>query len=211
MPYIHETLTLNADTPGMSSGKPNRLHGMRGYLCGAMDRADDGGEGWRINLQRDLRELEVTWLDPTHKPIDIGVEDVGMRAKVNALKSRGELALAAEVMKPIRCVDLRMVDISDFTVVNIDLETHACGTYEEIFLANRQKKPIIVHVEQGRELVPSWLLTTIPHRMIFSTWLGVGAYLRHIASSKEIHHHNRWYFFDFAKCRKFDKAGNLLN
>jgi hypothetical protein len=176
-----------------------------------MDRADDGGEGWRIKLQRDLRDLCVFWFDPTHKPIDIGIEDVRMREEVNAMKARGEYALAAEKMKPVRCVDLRMVDITDFTVVNIDLETHACGTYEEISLANRQKKPVIVHIEQGKEHTPNWLLTMLPHQMIFSTWTEVESYLRHIAIGETIHHYNRWYFFNFGMCRKFDVDGNLVN
>lgn len=43
------------------------------------------------------------------------------------------------MMKVIRSVDLRLVDISDFMIVNLDLETHPCGTLEEIFWANRQK------------------------------------------------------------------------
>ena len=49
------------------------------------------------------------------------------------------------LMKTIRSVDLRLVDISDFLIVSLDLNTHPCGTYEEIFLANRQKKPIIIN------------------------------------------------------------------
>jgi nucleoside 2-deoxyribosyltransferase len=211
MPYTTDTVSLDSGVPGMEMGRPNRLFGMRGYLCGAMDRADDGGEGWRINLQRNLRDLCVFWFDPSHKPIDIGVEDVHMREEVNAMKARGEFAEAAAAMKPVRCVDLRMVDITDFTVVNIDLETHACGTYEEITLANRQKKPVIVHMEQGKEHTPNWLLTMLPHQMIFSTWGEVEGYLRHVATAEVVRHYHRWYFFNFGMCRKFDAAGNLVN
>ena len=211
MPYNSDTVSLDYSVPGMLAGNPNRLFGMRGYLCGAMDRADDGGEGWRIRLQRDLRDLCVFWFDPTHKPIDIGIEDVSMREAVNGLKAEGNFAAAAALMKPVRCVDLRMVDITDFTVVNIDLETHACGTYEEITLANRQKKPVIVHVEQGKENVPSWLLTMLPHQMIFSTWAEVEGYLREVATAEIIRHYHRWYFFNFGMCRKFDADGNLVN
>jgi hypothetical protein len=210
MPYNSETVSLNAGVPGMLTGNPNRLFGMRGYLCGAMDRADDGGEGWRINLQRDLRDLRVFWFDPSHKPIDIGIEDVEMRTEVNAMKERGEFTAASEMMKPVRRVDLRMVDITDFTVVNIDLDTHACGTYEEISLANRQKKPVIIHMEQGKEHTPNWLLSMLPHQMIFSTWAEVESYLRYVATGEVIYHYNRWYFFNFGMCRQFDGDGNLV-
>ena len=47
-------------------------------------------------------------------------------------------------MKQIRPVDLRMVDICDFLIVNLDLEVHATGTYEELYWANRCIKPILV-------------------------------------------------------------------
>ena len=44
-------------------------------------------------------------------------------------------------MKIIRCVDLRMVDISDFLVVNLDPDIPTFGTHEEIANANRQRSP----------------------------------------------------------------------
>jgi hypothetical protein len=179
----------------------NRLLHTRGYLCGAMDRVADGGEAWRIALQKELCDLGIFWLDPTHKPIDIGIEDSDNRAHVELLKAGGRFEEAGEAYKAVRHVDLRMVDIADFLVVNIDLDVHACGTYEELFLANRQKKPVLVRMEQGKPHTPNWLLATIPHRMIFSTWSCLSDYLRHVATSGAVNTHNRWAFFDFSKCR----------
>jgi len=185
----------------------NRLLHTRGYLCGAMDRVTDGGEGWRIDLQKKLCDLGIFWLDPTHKPIDIGVEDTENRAKVVRLKELGRYEEAGEAYKSVRHVDLRMVDISDFLVVNIDLDVHACGTYEELFLANRQKKPIIVRMTQGKPHTPNWLLATIPHQMIFSTWGEVSEYLGRVATDEGVKPHNRWAFFDFNRCRRFGING----
>ena len=88
-----------------------------------------------------------------------------------------------------------MVDISDFLIVNLDLDVHPCGTYEEIFWANRQKKPIIVHMVQGKQKCPDWLFGTIPHEMIFSSWEEIKNYLVEINHSEEIKTFNRWYFF----------------
>jgi hypothetical protein len=99
-------------------------------------------------------------------------------------------------MKSIRSVDLRLVDISDFIIVNLDLDTHPCGTLEEIFWANRQKKPIIIHMVQGKQNAPDWLFGTIPHEMIFSSWNEIENYLNSINTSSEIDSHNRWYFFN---------------
>lgn len=203
-------MVINEDTPRTYEGKPNRLKGMRGYLCGAMDREADGGEGWRIDLQRELADLEMLWLDPTHKPIDIGIEDSETRVFINEMKAAGNYDAVVPQMKAIRNVDLRMVDISDFLVVNIDLETHACGTYEEDSLANRQKKPVIVHIEQGKVNVPNWMLGKLPHEMIFSTWDEVHQYIRHIAHDPVIQTFRRWYFFNFDLCRKFAPDGQEI-
>jgi hypothetical protein len=175
----------------------NRLAYNRGYLGGAMDRATDGGVGWRRDLITSLRDLKIFWLDPTHKPIDIGVEDLENKALRQRAKRQGRYNLVCKQMKQIRSVDLRMVDIADFLIVNIDLNIHVSGSYEELYWANRCKKPIILHVEQGKEQTPDWLLGTLPHEMIFSTWPEVKRYLNHIAHARNIDRLNRWYFFDW--------------
>jgi hypothetical protein len=177
--------------------KMNRLALNRGYLCGAMDRVTDGGVGWRQDLIQSLKDLKILWLDPTRKPIDIGVEDLENRAMRHKAKRAGDFEFVRTQMKQIRPVDLRMVDVSDFLVVNLDLDVHATGTYEELYLANRQKKPILVRIEQGIEHTPDWLFGVLPFEMIFSTWEQVKTYLRHIAHDPVIDRLNRWYFFDF--------------
>jgi len=187
----------------------NRLKHTRGYLCGAMDRVADAGEGWRVALQEHLRDLGVFWLDPTHKPIPLGIEDDAIRARINMLKQQGRFDELPEALSIIRAVDLRMVDISDFLVVNLDLEVHATGTYEELFLANRQKKPIIIHVEQGKSNTPNWLFGAVPHQMIFSTWAEVVSYLLSIDSDPVVETYDRWRFFDFELCRKFEDTNAL--
>lgn len=197
---LHE---LSVETPRTADGTPNRLKGMRGYLAGAMDRVKDGGVQWRIDIQEAMSDLEIVWMDPTCKPIEIGVEDMENREKRMMLKGEGRFDEVAVDMKIIRCVDLRMVDLSDFLVINIDISVHQCGTYEEFTTANRQKKPCIVHVEQGKQHTPDWLLGKIPHSMIFSTWFEVRQYLRHIAHDKVVDTKRRWYFFNYDLCRRF--------
>ncbi len=177
----------------------NRLKNMRCYLGGAMDRVVDGGETWRRNIRATLSGLGIVWLDPTRKPINIGIgiEDSESRKLRHRYKMDGNFQYVANEMKPIRQVDLRMVDVSDFLIVNIDLDVHATGTYEELFLANRQRKPIIIHVEQGKKHTPDWLFATIEHEMIFGTWNEVLGYLNNIKAAPVIQTFNRWRFFDF--------------
>jgi hypothetical protein len=178
--------------------KINRLFLNRGYLCGAMDRVVDGGLGWRKQIQSDLSDLHVCWLDPTNKPIDIGIEDMENRTQRHQWKRTHNYEAVRNDMKIIRGVDLRMVDIADFLIANLDTDVHACGSYEEIYLANREMKPIIIHIEQGKEHAPDWLYGVIPHEFIFSTWPEVYDYMRHVAHDPVVEQFKRWYFFDFS-------------
>jgi uncharacterized membrane protein len=163
-----------------------------------MDRVADAGVGWRKKTREMNAHRGIVWLDPTRKPIDIGTEDDASRARRRRAKASGKLGVVVAEMKPIRCVDLRMVDVSDFIVVNLDMDIHACGTYEEIFLANRQKKPILIHVEQGRNAVPDWLLATVPAEHIFDNWESLWGYMHVVDCGPHWRDtHGRWYFFDW--------------
>ena len=175
----------------------NRLFGTRSYLCGAMDRAPDAGVAWRQYLRHELSDLGIVWLDPTRKPIDIGDESDGARRLRREAKRIGDWDYVAEKMRPIRAVDLRMVNICDWMPVNINLDIHACGTYHECALANSEKKPILVHVEQGKRHAPDWLFSYIPHQHIFDDWDEMIGYIRHIAHDAVIDRMRRWFFFDF--------------
>lgn len=174
----------------------NRLKNQRVYLAGAMDRVPDRGATWRDSITPFLEEMGVIVFNPITKPTSIGMEDQDSHLIKTKLKQQERYDELSETMKVIRRVDLRLVDISDFLIVNLDLETHPCGTYEEIFTANRGKRPILVHVEQGKQNAPDWLFGTIPHQMIFSTWQDLKNYLKHINSDENIQTYKRWQFFN---------------
>lgn len=172
----------------------NRLNGQRAYLAGAIDRVLDRGVGWRDSISPFLKHLNISINDPLKKSGKLGIEDSVTYSKKKIFKESKDYDGLSLLMKEVRRVDLRLVDVSDFLIVNLDLDTHPCGTYEEIFWANRQKKPIIVHVEQNKSSAPDWLFGTMPHQMIFSTWLEVKDYLNYINNSENIETFNRWYF-----------------
>lgn len=173
----------------------NRLQNQRVYLAGAMDRVADRGATWRDNITPFLENLGVVVFNPITKPTSVGMEDQQSHIIKTKLKQSHRYDELTDIMKTIRRVDLRLVDISDFLIVNLNLDIHPCGTYEEIFWANRQKKPIIIHMEQGKQHTPDWLFGTIPHQMIFSSWDEIQDYLVHINNSENIEAHKRWYFF----------------
>jgi hypothetical protein len=173
----------------------NRLKNQRVYLAGAMDRVPDRGAGWRADITPFLEEKGSVVFNPLNKPSDIGLEDEDSHVLKKLLKEKGNYDEFSNIMKTVRAIDLRLVDISDFLVVNLDLNTHPCGTLEEIFLANRSKKPVVVHMEQGKGHTPDWLFGTLPHSMFFSTWEEVKSYLSHIDSDTFINCEGRWRFF----------------
>ncbi len=177
-------------------GINNRLCNTRCYLAGAMDLVADGGIIWREDISKVLHALGVTGLDPCKKPIDIGGESVDDRDHHNELKRLGHWNELQKHMKIIRATDLRMVDISDFIVLNVDIDIHMCGSYEELTLANRQKKPVLVHIEQGKEHAPNWMFGMLPHEHMFGSWKGLIAQLYHIHSDDIIDHRKRWMFFN---------------
>ena len=172
---------------------------MRTYLAGAMDRVSDGGVGWRRKITPHLQKMDIIVLDPSNKPIDIGIEDDAHRQERRRRKLMGDYEQLAKEMKLLRVIDLRMVDNSDFLIVNLDTDVHACGTYEEIFWANRMKMPILIRCEQGKKGVPDWLFGVIPHEHMFDTWEDMLAYLAHVDSAPTVDHMKRWVFLDYKK------------
>lgn len=179
----------------------NNLCGMRSYLIGAMDRVQDGGVGWRKDITPFLNDLGVIVFDPTNKPIDIGVETPAKTEVRRWAKLAGSLKPVQKDMKIIRNVDLRMVDITDFEIANIDVNVHACGSYEEISLANRQKKPVLVHIEGGIQHTPDWLVGMLPLQHLFGSWDDLKQYLIGVNNhpNNYIKEDTRWVFFNLAK------------
>jgi nucleoside 2-deoxyribosyltransferase len=174
----------------------NRLKGQRAYLCGPVDRVSDRGHGWRDNISDFLIPLGVEIFNPLKKPNEVGSEDDNVAIKKAQLKKEKKWEELSIMMKKIRTTDLRMVDVCDFLVVYLDLDTHPCGTYDEVFLANSQKKPILIHIKQGKENTPDWMFGVISHDFFFSDWKSLQEYLLHVNSCDKINTYKRWYFFN---------------
>jgi hypothetical protein len=174
----------------------NNLKNMRTYLIGAMDRVKDGGIGWRNNITPHLQSMNVIILDPCNKPIESAKEDTNTRSSIDHLKSTGQFDKIRSLYGHIRNADLRCVDVSDFVIAHIDISNHACGTYEEIVTANRQKKPVLIWCEQGKAHAPNWLFFMLPHEVIFGSMEEVLAYLDVINTCEDYHKLDRWFFFN---------------
>jgi hypothetical protein len=179
----------------------NRLFYNRVYLAGPIDLSPDFGTGWRTSIQEELKDLNLIFLDPCHKPMLPGYEcpDLEDHIARQKLKEAGDWDTLAQQMREIRCIDLRMCDVCDFAIVHLDLRYYSTGTHEEWTVLNRRKAPILLHMEQGLRAIPDWLRGVIPQEMIFETWSDLAAYTRHIDHASEIDTMGRWRFFDWKR------------
>ena len=177
----------------------NRLKNSLCYLCGAMDRVEDGGIGWREYVTPKLKGMGIGVLNPCDKPSSYGLEDEKTRELLENLKRSGKYNKVTEYMKPICAVDLRMVDIAHFIVMSVDVDVHLCGSYHEAAVAISQKKPVLAMCAQGKENAPNWMFGVMPHDHIFGSWSELLEYLEHINEDEDVDHLNRWRFFDWEK------------
>lgn len=184
----------------LQSNKKNRLRGAACYLAGPMSACQDFGESWRNIVTPQLRELGVVVLDPTHKPIEIGREDAAARAEFVKMKEAGDLEGLRQVLKVIRRVDLRCIDLSSFVIVRLD-GTDTVGTWEEIAMAVSQRKPTLIWLagEVKKAHLNPWMLAQTKLEYIFDTWEDLYAYLKTIDESPAHPEDHWWLLFDFEK------------
>lgn len=142
------------------------------YLSGPIENDKTDGVSWRqefIKLLKDYKiKLEI--LDPTNKGKDSPQENIGEEREImRNLKSSGKLAQVSEKMKKIRKFDLRCVDLADCIVVYIDKDIPTVGTWDEVFTAERQQKPILAIVKGGKRNAPDWSYRCVKHTEMFSS------------------------------------------
>lgn len=183
----------------------NRLKNTRCYLAGAIEKVmdQDGGVAWREKVKQDLYNLGIQWLDPTDKPVDVAKETPESHKELQRLRSIGDIRGVQKMMYPICRIDLRMVDVSDFLIVNIDPDVPTFGTHEEIGRAVLQNKPIIVHLDGDEAELPLWWYERIDPRLCFHTWGDTYTYIRSIDKTATSNHDlmllsdYQWIFFNW--------------
>ena len=181
----------------------NRLKNTRCYLAGAIEKESYSGSQWREKVKSDLSNLGIHWLDPTKKPTTVGIED--SETALSLRRARNDLngTLVKSLMKPIRHVDLRMIDISDFVIVRIEPSLPTFGTHEEVDRAINQNKPVLIMVEGGLEVAPFWWFDKVDLTLLFGNWSNLYTYLDVVAHSscKDIsimeESNWQWIFFDW--------------
>ena len=151
----------------------NELDGKRCVLSGGIDRIPDNGVMWRRYIKEECRKkkINIIFFDPCDKPNGLGSEVGVEKTKVRELINLHKWEEAKKYVKTFRHYDLRAIDWSDFVIVKIDIKSHLCGTYDEIFLAERELKPIFVIMGEGQTKydIPTWLVSFINEKEIFTS------------------------------------------
>lgn len=161
------------------------------YLSGPIDAAADLGVGWRQKFIEQSAHLDLDIIDPCNKPAGCAPEVEGSHRRADLLREQKRWTELQTFAKKLRREDLRFTDISDFVVVYINKKIFTCGTWDEVFLAERQKKPIFAIVEGGLDGLPTWCFGVFELHEVFSSVEECIAHLDKI-NSGEIPLDDRW-------------------
>ena len=168
----------------------NLLSGSRAYLAGNLEYTEDNFEhGWRQRIGGELRKLSVTVLDPTD--IVFKGQPIEKREELKRLRGEGKFDEVAEYMKEVVRKDLRQIDVSDFIIVNWNIDVPTFGTPHELTIALQQKKPIFLAV--GDKLrTPLWFFGTLPHKYIYNNTEEILEMVKKIDSEEVEIDSDRW-------------------
>jgi nucleoside 2-deoxyribosyltransferase len=165
------------------------------YLVGNIENSNSP-ESWRDKVKTELKETGIIFFDPLKKPfMDSINEDKEHVAMLQRLRTNGEFEELTRVMKKIRVEDLSLVDRSDFIIAVVSAKTASWGSAEEVFWANRMKKPIYLVVTEGKRGCPFWIFGTLKHDQIFETIDDVITELKKIDSAEKQIDLTQWKVF----------------
>ena len=171
----------------------NKLSGARVYLSGPIEYASDLGKGWREEFTKRSKELglDLVIINPCNKPLHLAPEVSGEYSTTTELRKNKDWAGLRKAVKIFRRQDLRFTDISDALVIYVDRNIHMCGSYDEAYTAERQRKPIFCIVKGGIAELPTWLFGVFKLEHIFPTVEACIQYLYEL-SHREIELDDNW-------------------
>jgi len=175
------------------------------YLAGPIEKDVEHGKGWRRNVISKLHQsnVNIIFLDPTNKEwsTDKTIDDEVTHS--NYLRKAGKWHEMRDYVKKIRRADLRCCDLSDFIIAKVDNKIPTCGTMDEIFTAEDQKKPIFILSEKGLDSIPTWLFSVVREHEVFNSEDDLVKRLIGINTGKHPTD-DRWVFMrDYIKAKTF--------
>ena len=156
---------------------------------------------WRDDMTAFLLPRNVRVFNPL-KHVFWGTSEIDRvkRPRMDRLLKQGEFRKLRDEMKSLNHWDLRCVDLSSFLIVLIDPRIYTCGTFEEIFIANKSQKTVLIVNPLGKKKMPNWLFGRFPHEHFFNSFDALKKYLHNIDVNPKYKwtqaDKKRWLFFD---------------
>jgi len=165
------------------------------YLAGDIENSNAPND-WRDQVKNELRDTSIIFFDPLKKPfLDSVNEDKEHMARLKKMREEGHFDALSKIMRKIRVEDLSLVDRADFLIASISAKTASWGTAEEVFWANRMKKPIFLVVAEGRRACPFWIFGTLPEDQIYDSLEEAVAAIKKLDSGEKAMDLSRWKIF----------------
>jgi len=147
----------------------NLLKDTNCVVIGPMEGDMVGARQIRQHIKTELGKLNIVVWDHLNRPFDGFIEETeATHELLEGYRKFGRYDLI-EQYADIRRQDLAMIDKSDFVICVFHEKIFSAGTCEELFWANREKKPIFFVWGEGKEKCPVWFFWTLPHNYIYSS------------------------------------------
>lgn len=115
----------------------------------------DKAAQWRNRLKPMLLELgfqRYNIIDPVER------QPQGEYQELDRLRDANEWGEFEALAKKIVAHDLRYVDLCDILIGHLFYGVQTCGTWDEIFMACLERKPVFLAMENWREKAPGWII-----------------------------------------------------
>ena len=202
----------------------NLLRNSTVYLAGAIDHFDDP-RSWRTKITNELLlPMGVKVYDPLVKPswlsehakVDLSCYTDLIRKSLRNESMTYDDRQIWRGMKEVRQIDLRMAHSADFFIMSLP-KRFTVGTLEELSVAAKAKKPILVHMPDG--IVSTWLPTQIANEIHeyrdshFPDWNNLYEFLTSVNDGSRRVDNLRWiftsYFNDPVVKAAYEVSGNI--
>jgi hypothetical protein len=143
---------------------PTQFESLRVYLSGPMENQENCND-WRKNITAKLVKLGFN-KDNIINPVD---RRLAVEHRIDYFKKMKMWSHLEHVGDQVIKKDLRYVDVTDIVIVHFFEGVETAGTWDEIFTARNQRKPVFVIMPGGlTEKTSVWLLGRVGRHQIFS-------------------------------------------
>lgn len=145
------------------------LQNTRCLVIGSMERSRESGSDLREHIESELTPLGIKVWNHYKSPIECKISegDNELFTKFKKLREAGDFEGLAKY-KQIRHNDLALIDKCDFVICQLDMEVLSCGTWEELFLAIKLCKPVLLYCVQGKKKIPLWIFWALKLEYIYT-------------------------------------------